>query len=100
MFFALHLLTEKGRHFSNVLFFVVDGRLNAHPGNNNFALFAVVKGESSATKRSPAFSFNPLISCKREKLFSERKVAEVTIMCRILRHSSLSSWSLTRIPTQ
>ncbi|MGK3350613.1 hypothetical protein ACSLNV_28840, partial [Escherichia coli] len=35
-----HLLTEKGCHFSNVLLFVVDGRLKAHPGNNNFALFA------------------------------------------------------------
>ncbi|CSE87748.1 Uncharacterised protein [Shigella sonnei] len=57
MFFALHLLTEKGRHFGNMLLFVVDGRLNAHPGNNNFALFAVVKGGIQRHKTVARFLF-------------------------------------------
>jgi hypothetical protein len=91
MLFALDLLAKIGRHFGNMLLFVIDKRFIAHLRNNDFALLDVVNGESSATKRSPAFSFSPLISCRREKLFNERSVAEVTTICGTLRHSSRSS---------
>ena len=74
-----------------MLLFVIDKRFVMHLRNDDFTLFDVIKGRIQRHKAVSAFSFSPLISCRREKLLSERSVAEVTTICGTLRHSSLSS---------
>ena len=74
-----------------MLLFVIDKRLVAHARDHQLALLAVVKRRVQRHETVPAFSFRPLISCSREKLFRERKVADVTTTCGTLRQISFSS---------
>ena len=73
-----------------MLLFVIHQRFITHLRNNNFPLLHVVERRIQRHEAVPAFSFRPLISCRREKLFSERSVADVTTICGTLRHSSRS----------
>lgn len=63
---ALARYHEKYIHFSNVLFFVVRGRLNAHPGVT-ICLGCGSKGQIQFSATGGHLSrFQPMVSCKRE----------------------------------
>ena len=57
VFFTLNLLAEVGRHFRNMLLFVIDKRLIVHARDHQLALLTVVERRVQGHKTVPRFLF-------------------------------------------
>ena len=57
VFFTLNLLAEVGRHFRNMLLFVIDKRLIIHARNDQLSLLTVVERRVQGYKAVARFLF-------------------------------------------